>query len=132
MARCRAQRCRIKKWTFFGGGVKDFIVSVAVSYLWFLTLAYVVLFSFCSVQQTVTLQYEVVAPLSYSWPFTSKVLVISDVQKNVNDVSNFDEEFTAEKPCLSPAKDPRPITNEDQVCSSFLVSWLKESFVCKC
>jgi hypothetical protein len=29
-------------------------------------------------------------------------------------VSNFDEEFTREEPCLTPPKDYRPITSDDQ------------------
>lgn len=33
---------------------------------------------------------------------------------DVGDVSNFDEEFTSEKPELTPPKDPRPLTNEEQ------------------
>lgn len=39
-------------------------------------------------------------------------------QDNINDVRNFDAEFTSEKPCLSPAQDPRPITDGDQVRSA--------------
>uniref|UniRef100_A0A1I7RKC9 protein kinase C n=1 Tax=Bursaphelenchus xylophilus TaxID=6326 RepID=A0A1I7RKC9_BURXY len=35
--------------------------------------------------------------------------------KNPEDVSNFDEEFTRENPRLSPARDPRPITESDQL-----------------
>lgn len=36
------------------------------------------------------------------------------VQKSADDVSNFDREFTSEEPILTPAKDPRPIRDEDQ------------------
>lgn len=32
----------------------------------------------------------------------------------MEDVSNFDEEFTSEKPHLTPPKEYRPISNEDQ------------------
>jgi protein kinase N len=32
----------------------------------------------------------------------------------VEDVSNFDEEFTSEKPHLTPPKDPRPLTDDEQ------------------
>ena len=31
------------------------------------------------------------------------------------DVSNFDEEFTSENPVLTPPKEPRPLTKEDQL-----------------
>lgn len=34
--------------------------------------------------------------------------------KTPEDVSNFDEEFTSEHPVLTPAKDPRPLTDEEQ------------------
>lgn len=34
--------------------------------------------------------------------------------KSAEDVSNFDEEFTREEPCLTPPKDYRPINSEDQ------------------
>ncbi|GIY98127.1 hypothetical protein CEXT_551271 [Caerostris extrusa] len=37
------------------------------------------------------------------------------VVKNSEDVSNFDEEFTSERPILTPPKDPRPLTKEDQL-----------------
>ncbi|KAL1457088.1 hypothetical protein WDU94_001755 [Cyamophila willieti] len=33
---------------------------------------------------------------------------------DVADVSNFDEEFTSEKPELTPPKDPRPLTDDEQ------------------
>nr|XP_014270466.1 serine/threonine-protein kinase N isoform X2 [Halyomorpha halys] len=33
---------------------------------------------------------------------------------SLEDVSNFDEEFTSEKPHLTPPKDPRPLTNVEQ------------------
>lgn len=36
------------------------------------------------------------------------------LQKNAEDVSNFDEEFTKETPRFSSAKDKRPITEADQ------------------
>jgi len=34
--------------------------------------------------------------------------------RDYEDVSNFDDEFTKEQPQLSPAKDKRPITEDDQ------------------
>jgi len=34
--------------------------------------------------------------------------------RDYEDVSNFDDEFTKELPLLSPAKDKRPITEDDQ------------------
>nr|CAD7572417.1 unnamed protein product [Timema californicum] len=33
---------------------------------------------------------------------------------SVEDVSNFDEEFTSEKPQLTPPKDPRPLSEVEQ------------------
>ena len=36
------------------------------------------------------------------------------MQKHIEDVSNFDEEFTSEKPMLTPPKDRRPLTAEEQ------------------
>ncbi|XP_054715930.1 serine/threonine-protein kinase N-like [Uloborus diversus] len=36
------------------------------------------------------------------------------VVKSPEDVSNFDEEFTSEKPCLTPPKDPRPLTSDEE------------------
>jgi serine/threonine protein kinase len=33
---------------------------------------------------------------------------------SMEDVSNFDEEFTSEKPHLTPPKEPRPLTEQDQ------------------
>lgn len=36
------------------------------------------------------------------------------IVKSADDVSNFDTEFTSEEPILTPAKDPRPIREEDQ------------------
>ena len=35
-------------------------------------------------------------------------------QHSVEDVSNFDEEFTSEKPQLTPPKDPRPLSDSEQ------------------
>ena len=32
----------------------------------------------------------------------------------MEDVSNFDEEFTSEKPVLTPPKDPRILSDDDQ------------------
>lgn len=36
------------------------------------------------------------------------------LQHSVEDVSNFDEEFTSEMPQLTPPKDPRPLTDDEQ------------------
>jgi len=36
------------------------------------------------------------------------------VQNSVEDVSNFDEEFTSEKPQLTPPKDPRLLSDDEQ------------------
>lgn len=41
----------------------------------------------------------------FSSPFT---------QRSLEDVSNFDEEFTKEKPVLTPPKDYRPLNSQDQ------------------
>ena len=35
-------------------------------------------------------------------------------QKHIEDVSNFDEEFTTEKAILTPPKDRRPLTTDEQ------------------
>lgn len=46
--------------------------------------------------------------------------------KHPEDVSNFDEEFTSEKAILTPSKDNRPLTSEDQLLFkdfSFVASW---------
>lgn len=48
---------------------------------------------------------------SLNCPIT-KLTVI--VQQSMEDVSNFDEEFTSEKAQLTPPKEPRPLTNQDQ------------------
>ncbi|PRD34453.1 UNVERIFIED_CONTAM: Serine/threonine-protein kinase N2 [Trichonephila clavipes] len=37
------------------------------------------------------------------------------IVKSSEDVSNFDEEFTSERPILTPPKDPRPLTKDDQL-----------------
>lgn len=36
------------------------------------------------------------------------------MQKSAEDFSNFDDEFTREKPVLTPAKDRRPLSDDDQ------------------
>ena len=36
-------------------------------------------------------------------------------QNGLEDVSNFDEEFTSEKPVLTPPKDVRALTNDEQL-----------------
>lgn len=36
------------------------------------------------------------------------------LQNSVEDVSNFDEEFTSEKPQLTPPKDPRLLNDDEQ------------------
>lgn len=41
-------------------------------------------------------------------------MFLSLVQHSVEDVSNFDEEFTSEKPQLTPPKDPRPLSDPEQ------------------
>jgi len=41
-------------------------------------------------------------------------------------VSNFDEEFTQEKPQLTPPKEPRPLTDEEQACFrdfTYMADW---------
>ena len=38
----------------------------------------------------------------------------NNFQHSVEDVSNFDEEFTSEKPQLTPPKDPRPLSDLEQ------------------
>lgn len=37
-------------------------------------------------------------------------------QRHAEDVSNFDEEFTSEEPVLTPPKESRPLSREEQVC----------------
>ena len=37
-----------------------------------------------------------------------------DHQKNMEDVSNFDDEFTSERAILTPPKDRRPLKQDDQ------------------
>lgn len=44
------------------------------------------------------------------WTGTS----IFSLQKSATDVSNFDEEFTSEKPILTPPKDRRPLSDDQQ------------------
>ena len=39
---------------------------------------------------------------------------LSSRQRSMEDVSNFDEEFTSEKPVLTPPKDPRILSDDDQ------------------
>lgn len=36
------------------------------------------------------------------------------LQRHMEDVSNFDEEFTSEKPHLTPPKEPRPMSEDEQ------------------
>ncbi len=36
-------------------------------------------------------------------------------QRHAEDVSNFDEEFTSEEPVLTPPKEIRPLSREEQV-----------------
>ena len=38
------------------------------------------------------------------------------MQRDRLDISNFDEEFTSEKPVLTPPKNARALRNKDQVC----------------
>ncbi|XP_065347252.1 serine/threonine-protein kinase N isoform X2 [Cloeon dipterum] len=45
---------------------------------------------------------------------------------SLEDVSNFDEEFTQEKPQLTPPKEPRPLTEEEQACFrdfTYMADW---------
>ena len=42
------------------------------------------------------------------------LITIDHWQNHSEDVSNFDEEFTTEKPVLSPPKEWRPLLEEDQ------------------
>lgn len=37
------------------------------------------------------------------------------MQRNMEDVSNFDTEFTSEKPILTPPKDRNPLTEAEQL-----------------
>lgn len=46
--------------------------------------------------------------------FKQEFVVLMYFQQNVNDVSNFDREFTSEEPMLTPPHDPHPIHDEDQ------------------
>lgn len=39
---------------------------------------------------------------------------LPSLQRSMEDVSNFDEEFTSEKPILTPPKDPRILSDDDQ------------------
>lgn len=48
------------------------------------------------------------------------------MQKGPEDVSNFDEEFTTERPILTPPKDPRPLTKDEQALFSdfsYMADW---------
>jgi protein kinase N len=36
------------------------------------------------------------------------------LQRSMEDVSNFDEEFTSEKPQLTPPKEPRHLSDQEQ------------------
>lgn len=51
----------------------------------------------------------------FDYLFTLFLLILLIFQTSVEDVSNFDEEFTCEKPQLTPPKDPRPLTEDDQL-----------------
>ena len=42
-------------------------------------------------------------------------LFLVRLQRHAEDVSNFDEEFTSEEPVLTPPKEIRPLSNEEQV-----------------
>lgn len=42
------------------------------------------------------------------------IFLIQILQRHMEDVSNFDEEFTSEKPQLTPPKEPRHMTDEEQ------------------
>jgi len=45
----------------------------------------------------------------------SLTLLITTLQNHLEDVSNFDEEFTSEKAQLTPPKEPRHLSEEEQV-----------------
>jgi protein kinase N len=42
-------------------------------------------------------------------------MVLFSLQKHSEDVSNFDEEFTSEEPILTPPKEARSLSIEEQV-----------------
>ena len=46
--------------------------------------------------------------------FVGFFALLRPVQRSMEDVSNFDEEFTSEKPVLTPPKDPRILSDDDQ------------------
>lgn len=53
---------------------------------------------------------------SFLSAFLSSILILLlFLQHSLEDVSNFDEEFTSEKPHLTPPKEPRLLTDQDQV-----------------
>lgn len=45
---------------------------------------------------------------------TIDIFFLQILQRHMEDVSNFDEEFTSEKPQLTPPKEPRHMTDEEQ------------------
>jgi protein kinase N len=60
---------------------------------------------------------------------TKKVAIYTQsvlLQKGHEDVSNFDEEFTTEKPVLTPPRDARVLTENDQMLFrdfSYMADW---------
>ncbi|KAI4499213.1 hypothetical protein M0802_005796 [Mischocyttarus mexicanus] len=55
-----------------------------------------------------------IAPPSPRTPSPQPVVEFPEDEHSVEDVSNFDEEFTSEKPQLTPPKDPRPLSDVEQ------------------
>lgn len=51
---------------------------------------------------------------------------VLSLQRHAEDVSNFDEEFTSEEPVLTPPKEVRPLSNDEQVRFS---SWVMGKIV---
>lgn len=57
---------------------------------------------------------------------TRNVLSFFSSQNGKEDVSNFDEEFTSEKPVLTPPKEARTLTDDDQMLFadfSYMADW---------
>ena len=55
-----------------------------------------------------------VTALSKSKSVSNVSVLVCVFQTSPEDVSNFDEEFTLEKPALTPPKDPRHLNESDQ------------------
>ena len=52
--------------------------------------------------------------VSFDLFLTFDISNIQIYQRSMEDVSNFDEEFTSEKPQLTPPKEPRHLTDQEQ------------------